>query len=140
MFESADGLLTAWTRQNEGRSGIVTVSDSFSEPAGTSVDSTIVASAPNVRPFKLAHAAPVPDGAVGLSGLCADPPMATASHAAPARNEENLRVIDILPASVSYSARVLIRAEYASISSARIQESQCALMSRPLPPESPHQF
>src|SRR5262245_22904895 len=120
MFESEDGLLMACTRQNEGRSGIVTVSDSFSEPAGTSVESTIVASAPNVRPFKVAHAAPALDGAVGLSGLCADTAMATARHAAPARNPANLSgmsVIGISGLRQLFGPRYLNRAEYASISS-----------------------
>src|SRR5262245_5263745 len=82
MFESEDGLLTPWTRQNGGRLGIVTVSESCSAPAGTLLDSTIAAS-PNVRPLSVAHAAvPAPGAAAGRSGPCAETRMAAARNAA----------------------------------------------------------
>src|SRR5436190_13633529 len=103
MFESADGLLTPCTRQNGGRPGMVTVSEILSDPAGTGVDSAMVAS-PNARPFKAVHAAPAGAGAIGLSWLCAASPMPAARTAAPPKNDANFRII---AASVLASQQVV---------------------------------
>src|SRR5678816_27568 len=105
MFESADGLLTAWTRQNDGRPGMVTVSDSFREPAGTSVDSATVAS-PNARPFKVVQAAPLIAEATGRSWVCAESPMPAARTAAPPKNDAYFRIMAV---SVMVSQPVVVR-------------------------------
>jgi hypothetical protein len=108
MFESAEGLLTACTRQNDGRLGIVTVSETFSDPARTSVEATTVAS-PNVRPFRPSHA-PFELAATGRSGLCAET-RATAKNAAKATPDAHLSTIatSVRLVGVTVSAGVYAR-------------------------------
>src|SRR6185436_8995670 len=98
MFESADGLLTPCTRQNDGRLGMVTVSDSVSDPAGTIVDSTTDASPANVLPFNVAHAAPASEAVVSRSGLCAETSITAVRNAAAPKNDP---YFSIMAASVS---------------------------------------
>src|SRR5262245_60618943 len=91
MLELADGLLTPCTRQNDGIPETDTVSEIFSEPAGTAVDSTTVAS-PNVRPLSVAHDTPELPAALGRSGVCAET-MAAARNAAPATYAAHLSIM-----------------------------------------------
>src|SRR4051794_40632482 len=94
MFESADGLLTPCTRQNSGRSEIVTVSEMTSEPDVTSVDDTIDVPLSNVRPFSAAQSAACVWAGAGRPGPCAATAMMHASVMAPtAPTRKAVRVV-----------------------------------------------
>src|SRR5262245_52488081 len=98
MFESLDGLLTACTRQNGGRSFTVTVCDTISVPPVTIVASVTVVPS-KVRPFSAAHSVGVlaATGAEAgrAAGACAESPVSAATMAM-SDPANNLRVMTSL--------------------------------------------
>src|SRR5438094_179757 len=80
MFESADGLLAPWTRQNEGRFDGVVSADTASVPDVTGVAEMIEVLPSKVSVLRSAHpVAPRGARAVGVWGLaCATMVQATA--------------------------------------------------------------
>ena len=93
MSESADGLLTPRTRQNDGRLGIVTVSEILRLPDATSVASTIEVPLSKVRPASAVHSTACREAGAGRSGACAAAPMTHARIAAPTKNDARFGIM-----------------------------------------------
>jgi hypothetical protein len=93
ISESADGLLTPRTRQNDGRLGIVRVSEIVRLPGVTSVDSTIEVPLSKVRPASAEHSTAWRGAGAGRSGTWAATPMTHARIAAPTKNDARFGIM-----------------------------------------------
>ena len=84
MSESADGLMTPFTRQKGGMPVTVADGETATEPFDTIVAVVIVVPPSTARPARAAHSTARPTGAAVVAGveLCAETPRVASSNAA----------------------------------------------------------